>query len=89
MNVTKEFRNNLLKRKEMVLELEDSSNPGMKKVSSEVAKKLGVSEDCIVVKKLNSGFGSKKFLAEVFVYDSADEKVKIEPKIKVKKEGGK
>jgi len=86
MDVVKEFDNRLLKRKEVEVSKQYDSNPGFAKVSEDIVKHLNVKEEVIVIKKINSYFGSNNFLIDVFIYDSSTDKERIEPKKKEKKE---
>jgi ribosomal protein S24E len=85
MNVVKEFENDLLKRKEVVVTLESESNPGFERSVKEVAGHFKVDESEVVVRRVGSSFGNDEFVVEAFVYDSAEQKDKIEPKKKEKK----
>lgn len=89
MNITKDFRNELLKRREILSSLEADKNPGFKSVQEDIAKKCKVDAECVVIKKLWNNFGSKHFFAEAFVYDSVQDKESTEPKLKKKKEAAK
>lgn len=85
MNIVSEFKNSLLKRRELVLESQYGSNPGEVKVLEDVAKEVKSQEENVVLKRLLSNFGSNVFRIEVFVYDSVKSKEAIEPKKKEKK----
>ena len=89
MNVTKDFRNELLKRKEINSSLEADKNPGIKNVQEDIAKRFKVENECVVIKKLWNNFGSSQFFAEAFVYDSVQDKESTEQKPKKKKEAAK
>ncbi|MDO8508567.1 MAG: hypothetical protein Q7S27_02685 [Nanoarchaeota archaeon] len=85
----KEFRNNLLKRKEVEFFVDAEKNPGIAEMQKQCANHFKVETDTVVVKKLWSNFGSQRFFAEAFVYDSVGDKENGEPKPKVKKEAKK
>lgn len=85
MKLIKEFKNSLLKRKEVELSDSYESNPGLEKARKEVAGHFKVAEDVVVVRKVGSSFGANEFVVEVFIYDSVADKEKIEPKKKEKK----
>ena len=89
MNTIKDFRNNLLKRKEIVFSVDSESNPGYAKMQQECANHFKIEPERVVVKKVWNNFGSKKFFAEVFLYDSVSDKDGTEVKPKVKKEAKK
>ncbi len=84
----KDFRNELLKRREVKFAVESEKNPGFEFVVKEIAEKFKTSEENVAVKSLKNNFGSNNFLVEAFVYDSLDDKNKIEPGPKVKKSSG-
>jgi len=86
METIKDFRNELLKRKEVVFSIDAASNPGLVKMREECAKYFNAEIERIVVRNVSSKFGSRKFFIEAFIYDSANDKEKIEPKPKPKKE---
>ena len=86
MKVMKEFKNNLLKRKEVVFSVEANSNPGYQKVQEYCVGHFKVETDRVVIKKLWGKFGSNEFFTEAFIYDSIADKERNEPKPKVKKE---
>ena len=89
MKVENDFRNMLLKRRELKFIVDSNSNPGFKQVVEIISKEFNVSEENIAAKGIKGSFGMNKFLVEAFIYDSKEDKDKIEPKPKVKKvEGG-
>ena len=88
MNMIKDFRNNLLKRKELLFSVEAASNPGFQKMLEQCASYFKVEADKVVVKKVWSNFESREFFIEAFIYDSVKDKEKTEPKLKPKKEKG-
>ena len=85
MNVLKEFENKLLKRKEVLVSEEYEINPGIEKVTEEISKQFKADKEKIVVRRIISEFGKKLFKVEAFVYNSVEDKTKIEPKPKEKK----
>ncbi|MCH7568630.1 MAG: hypothetical protein IIA87_04370 [Nanoarchaeota archaeon] len=86
MNILKDFRNDLLKRREVEVSEEYDVNPGFSKVLENVTEYFKVNKDVVVIKKIGSSFGTHIFLINVFIYDSVSFKEKIEPKKKEKKE---
>lgn len=85
MNILKDFRNDLLKRREIKLVVTESKNPGIDYSKKLIAEKFKASEENVVVKGLKSKFGIDTFLIDAFIYDSKDIMDKIEPKKKAKK----
>lgn len=88
MKIQSDFNNSLLKRREIVAVLDSDSNPGFSRVLEEIVKKFNVSVENVAIKKIVSGFGESSFVVEFFIYESAQDKEKIEPKKKVKKGAG-
>ena len=88
MKTVKDFRNDLLKRREVKLLMEAEKNPGMANATTDIAKQFKVSEDVVALKLVGSRFGRGTFMIDAFVYDSAADKANIEPKKKVKKKEG-
>ncbi len=87
METIRDFRNNLLKRKEVKVVFEAGSNPGFEESMKKVAQHFKADESKIALKNVKSKFGRNTFLIDAFIYDSAEDRERIEPKIKVKKEG--
>ncbi len=81
----KEFRNDLLKRKEVLVSFEADKNPGFEASKKMVVDKMKVDADKVAVRSVKSHFGSNEFVVEAFVYDTAKDREMIEPKVKPKK----
>jgi ribosomal protein S24E len=84
MEVIKEIDNGILNRKEVFVVERYNSNPGYEQALKLVSENFKVGEDVVVVKRVGSHFGDNNFLIEAFVYDSVENKEKIEPKKKEK-----
>ncbi len=78
--------NPLLKRTEVRVVFAGTSNPGVAKVTEDLAAQLKVAADTIVIKSLVSYFGKQAFHVEAFAYESAADKLRVEQKPKQKKE---
>ncbi len=85
METVREFKNGLLKRTEVKLVVNADKNPGFADAAKRVAEKFKAKEENIVVRELKSKFGRDTFLIDAFIYDSVQDKEKIEPKKKAKK----
>ena len=85
MKIIKEIKNDLLKRKEIRFVVESEKNPGIEGSKKILIEKIKSPEENIAIKFVKSKFGSQEFLVEAFVYDSKEDKEKIEPKVKGKK----
>ena len=88
MNTVKDFRNELLKRREVELVLTAEKNPGMKDAAKNIAENFKVNEELVAVKEVGSRFGRDSFVIEAMIYDSVADKNRIEPKKKEKKKEG-
>lgn len=85
MKTIKDFKNDLLKRREVKLVVDSDRNPGLENAVKMIAEHFKAKEDVIVVKTLKSKFGRDTFLVDAFIYDSAAEKSRVEPRKKEKK----
>lgn len=83
--IKKDFKNGLLKRREIVIEIKHGENPGNEGSRKMIAEQLKADESLIAIKKVEGNFGSDNFVIEAFIYDSAEARDKIEPKKKEKK----
>lgn len=89
MKIEKDFRNDLLKRREILFSLEEKSNPGFSKMQEHCANHFKIEPERVVIKRVFSNFGSHEFFAEALIYDSIEDKINTEPKAKAKKEAKK
>lgn len=80
--ITNERKNDLFGRKEFEIHVESNSTPSRDELGKLISEKLSSPVERMVIKKIDSNFGSNTFLIKVFVYNSEDEKNKIEPKKK-------
>ncbi|MFH1802010.1 MAG: hypothetical protein ABH864_01000 [archaeon] len=88
MEILNETKNELLKRKELLVSLASESNPGFEGSRKSIAEKFKAELDNITVKYIKNNFGTNEFLVEAFIYESIKDKERIEPKIKPKKKAG-
>lgn len=80
--IVKSEKNPFLNREEITIELTAKVTPK----KDEVVSAIGKDKDLTVVKKIHTNFGKQNFVAQAVVYDSPEDKEKIEviPK-KIKK----
>ena len=78
MNIIKQKNNNLLNREEIVLEITKDSIPSKLNLKKEISEKLKKPEENIVIEKVNSQFGNKKFIITAKVYNDSKSKEKYE-----------
>lgn len=72
--IIKQEKNPFLEREEIIIEIVAEVAPS----SDEVKEIVGKDANLTVVKKIQSHFGKKIFIAEVVVYDNIESKNKIE-----------
>lgn len=78
VNITKEFENKLLKRKEVVAEVEtQNSTISRQDAKEQLAKKLKADEELIIIENITSHFGSRNATVTAFVYDDVETLKKI------------
>ena len=85
MKLITDFRNDLLKRRELQVIVDAESTPSSESSAKLISEKFKASEDAVVLKGVYGKFGHKTFLIETMIYDSANDKIRIEPKKKEKK----
>jgi len=72
MQITKETKNESLKRKEINFLIESDKNPSFAEMKKLISEKFSKDEDCIEVYNINGKFGRNTFLVKTLVYDSKD-----------------
>ena len=85
MQILKDIKNDLFKRKEIKIILSSEKTPSYTEVSKLLSEKFNSAEENIVVSKVKGRFGAKSFLIEADIYDSKEAKEKTERKPKEKK----
>lgn len=76
-NTINEHDNPLLKRKEVTLQVNSESAPTFEDIKQHLAKNSEDNEK-IVVKRVNTTFGTNQSTAEVFIYATKQDKDRIE-----------
>ena len=90
LKIEKEVNNPLLKRKEIVVIAEDiNQTPSRKEILAQVAAVTGNIPDKIAIDKIQQEFGQNKAIIHAKVYETKEDKDKIEPKFKEKRLAGK
>jgi ribosomal protein S24E len=85
MEIIKDFKNNLLKRREMQVSKDYNSNPGIEHSKNELSLKFKVEQNLILIKKLYNSFGTKNFIIDFYIYDTVEDLNRFEPKKKKEK----
>jgi len=84
MEIKSQIKNPLLGREEIEFLAKEEATPSKESLKLKIAEKFKKPETHIVVKSVYGNFGKKEFLVKTFIYDSEEQKNKIEPKIKGK-----
>ncbi|RMD66116.1 hypothetical protein D6817_04770 [Candidatus Pacearchaeota archaeon] len=84
MKILSDLRNELLKRREIVVSFVSESNPGFANSLKKIVGEFNVPEENVVVRSVRNNFGTREFVVEAFIYDSPQDKERIEPKKKKK-----
>jgi len=82
MEILKDVKNELLKRREVKVIVNADSNPGIAEAAKIIANKFKSPEENVAVKTLKSKFGRDTFLIDAFVYDRLEDKGEMEIKPK-------
>ena len=85
LKILKQRENPLFNRKEVEIIIEASIAPKMSEAEALIAKEFSSHADNIKIKKIKGRFGSKNFIITAKIYNSKEDKDKIEPKEKKKK----
>lgn len=88
MNVLTTTSNLLLQRREFRVSLTQNVPPTLVDVQTAIAEHAKVSNDCVVINRVSNAYGSHEFVADAFVYDSAEAKTRFELKPRIKKGAG-
>ena len=93
MKILNESYSKLLHQKTIEAEVAHSgkATPPAQEIKKEIAKTAKAKEELIIIKKINTDFGSGSSVVTAYIYDSEEDLKKIEPttkhmKEKVKKE---
>jgi len=86
MQILKDTKNDLFKRREIKIILPSEKTPSYAEVSKLLSEKFSSGEENIVISKVKGRFGAKTSLVEASIYDSKEDKEKTERKPKEKKE---
>jgi ribosomal protein S24E len=85
MQILKDIKNELFKRREIKIILPSEKTPSYAEVSKLLSEKFNSGEENIVISKVKGRFGAKTFLIDASIYDSKEYKEKTERKPKEKK----
>ncbi len=84
--VIEEKENPLFNRKELKIEIVADVTPSRLEAGKAIAEKLSVDIDRVSVQRIDGKFGSNSFIVEADVYNSKEDREKVEGKIETPKE---
>ena len=85
MEVKKDIKNELFKRRELEIVLEEKSNPSFVDIQKKVSEKFKIPEENIQVLNIGNSFGRQIFDISVHIYDSKQKLDEIKNLSKTKK----
>ncbi|MBT96725.1 MAG: hypothetical protein QF567_02175 [Candidatus Pacearchaeota archaeon] len=85
-NIISKKENPLFKRNEVKVGIHAKVTPSNNEVEKLISEKFKTQEKNIKIKKISSKFGSNNFIVSANIYDSYEDKDKIEAKTKKEKE---
>ena len=87
MKVVKDEKSFVLPRREITIEIPhaEKPTPSEEQIMGELVKKFKCKEELIIIKGINTKFGSTEAVIEAYIYDDLNSMKKIE-RIKEKKE---
>lgn len=72
MEIKKDIKNDLMKRRELKFVVEASKNPSFEEMSKLTADHFKSNEDQILVERIKGRFGKGTFLIDVSIYDTKE-----------------
>lgn len=85
MKILKDFKNDLLNRREIDTIIQAEKTPSYAEISKKLSDHFKSQEENIVINRVKGAFGSRNFSVLASIYESKEAKDKIEPKPKEKK----
>jgi len=79
MESKKDFKNELMQRRELEVLIESEKNPTRVEVKKALAEKFKASEEEIIVERIKGFYGRKEFLITARIYDSKEAMKYAEP----------
>jgi ribosomal protein S24E len=90
LNIVKKTKNALLAREEIEFTVDDSKAvPSRKDISEKIAAQTNAKTGTVVIKKVETAFGSKGFKGTANVYESLEGLKEVEPEFLVTRTEGK
>lgn len=84
--ILKQRENPLFNRKEIEISIETNVAPKISEAEAFIAKELSSNPENVKIKKIKGNFGSQRFIISANIYNSKEDKDKIEKSKKTKKE---
>lgn len=89
MEIIKNNQNYLFKRKDIEVSFESEKNPTINEAKEIISKEFKTDLDLIVISHIFGAYGSNKFKIIGKIYETIEEKKKIEPRSKKEEEAEK
>jgi len=86
VKVVEDKRNEFFGRQELKIIVDAEQNPSFEESTKIVASHTKKDESLIAIKGVKGKFGRRTFLIKTYVYDSQEDKDKVEPKKEAKEE---
>lgn len=86
MEMKRDFKNELLKRQEIIFEIESDKNPTFTDVKKMISEKLSKPEENIDVYSIKGNFGERLFTICAYIYSSKKDLEKIKKLQKTQKQ---
>ena len=72
MEVTKDFKNELMQRRELDVVIESPKNPSFAEVSKMVSEEFKSPEDQIMIERIKGTFGRNTFIINASIYNTKE-----------------
>ncbi|MBI5229324.1 30S ribosomal protein S24e [Candidatus Micrarchaeota archaeon] len=79
METVEQKENPLQGRKELILVMESEKTPSRKELVDELCKKFGVSQEQVILNKVDHPFGSRRITVRAKIYSSLEQAKRFEP----------
>ena len=84
LEILKDLKNDLMNRRDIRARIKSEKNPSQEQAVEMISSELKADKENIVVDKIQGSFGSNEFIIAASIYNSKEDKEKIEPKPKTK-----
>ncbi len=86
LKITSQKEQNLLSRKEILADLSfDAAVPSRNELKKEIALKIGIPENLIIIRKIENDYGYKKAKVLAYAYEKEEDLKRIESRAALEK----